>query len=191
MKSIEDQADRDYGCRVLAAFRARGLSTSQWNYAAIQAMEKSSRLEFLSLFKKHDKLASYALIELIRTATPEALVDRLVAEKTAQAVYASLRAAPPEYGARGLAYFAVFELGRGLVSVFLYAVMRSRVGAGPRTAGAGMAAWVAFSVAGPARFIPLGFYSNALWAKAASLQLVTSIVAALAGAAVYRERPPA
>jgi hypothetical protein len=84
MKSIEDEADGDYGARVLGAFRKRGLPTSQWNYATIQAMEKASRLEFLSLFKKHDRLASYALIELIRTATPEALVDRLVSEKAAQ-----------------------------------------------------------------------------------------------------------
>jgi hypothetical protein len=81
MKSIEDPADADYGSRILAAFRKKGLSTSQWNYATIQAMEKSSRLEFLELFKKHDLLASYALIEVIRTDTPEALVERLVKER--------------------------------------------------------------------------------------------------------------
>ena len=81
MKSIEDPADADYGSRVLAAFRKKGLSTSHWNYAAIQAMEKASRLEFLDLFKKHDRLVSYALIEVIRTGTPETLVARLVKEK--------------------------------------------------------------------------------------------------------------
>lgn len=84
MMSIEDEADRDYGSRVLAGFKSRGLSTSQWNYATIQAMEKASRLEFLSLFKKHDKLSSYALIELVRNAAPEAFVDRLVTEQKAQ-----------------------------------------------------------------------------------------------------------
>jgi hypothetical protein len=83
MKSIEDPDDADYGSRVLAALRSKGFSTSQWNYATIQAMEKASRLEFLDLFKKHDRFASYALIEVIRTASPEALVDRLFAEKTA------------------------------------------------------------------------------------------------------------
>ena len=83
MKSIEDPADADYGSRVLAAFRKKGLSTSQWNYASMQAMEKASRLEFLDLFKRHDSLVSYALIEVIRTGTPEALVARLVKEKAA------------------------------------------------------------------------------------------------------------
>lgn len=83
MKSIEDPADADYGARFLAAFRKRGLPTSQWDYASIQAMEKASRLEFLDLFKRHEKLASYALIEVIRTGTPEKLVARLVNEKAA------------------------------------------------------------------------------------------------------------
>jgi hypothetical protein len=81
MKSIEDPADADYGSRVLAAFRKKGLSTSQWNDASKQAMGKASRLEFLDLFKRHDRLVSYALIEVIRTGTPEELVARLVKEK--------------------------------------------------------------------------------------------------------------
>src|SRR5262245_6133818 len=83
MKSIEDPADADYGSRVLAAFRKQGLSTSQWNHACIQAMEKASRLEFLDLFKKHDRLVSNALIEDIRTRSPEVLVARLVKEQAA------------------------------------------------------------------------------------------------------------
>ena len=83
MKSIEDPADADYGARVLAAFRKKGLSTNQWNGAGIQAMEKASRLEFLDLFKRHDRLVSYALIEVIRTGSPEKLVARLVKEKAA------------------------------------------------------------------------------------------------------------
>lgn len=81
MKPADDEIDGDYGRRVLAAFRARGLSTSHWKYASITAMEKATRLEFLSLFKRHDPNASYALVELIRTASPEDLADRLIAEK--------------------------------------------------------------------------------------------------------------
>lgn len=66
--------------------------------------------------------------------------------------------------------------------------MRSHFGAGPKTAAlAGVVAWLAFSVTGPAQFIPLGFYSNALWIKVAAFQLITSIVAAIAGAAIYKE----
>jgi len=90
MKSIENASDADYGSRVLAAFRERGLSTSDWSYATIQAMEKASRLEFLDLFKKHDRHASYALIELIRKGTPEGLVDRVVREKKEQEQLAAM-----------------------------------------------------------------------------------------------------
>lgn len=104
-----------------------------------------------------------------------------------QAVYAGLRATPPEHDTGGLVYFAVFELGRGLVAIFVYALMRGPFGPGPKTAAlAGVATWVAFSLTGPAQFIPLGFFSNALWVKAGAFQLVTSILAALAGGALYK-----
>ena len=84
--------------------------------------------------------------------------------------------------------FAVFELGRAFVAMFLYVMMRAHFKPGPRTAAlAGVVAWIAFSVTGPAQFIPLGFYSNALWVKVAAFQLVTSILAALAGAAFYQD----
>jgi hypothetical protein len=105
-----------------------------------------------------------------------------------KAVYENLRAADPHHPGLGVLYFAVFDLGRGLISIYVYALMRSCCGPGPKTAAlAGVVAWIAFSVTGPAQFIPLGFYSNALWIKVGAFQLVTSIVAALAGAALYRD----
>jgi hypothetical protein len=105
-----------------------------------------------------------------------------------KAVYDNLRIANPEHGAIGVLYFAVFELGRGLGSIFLYALMRSHFGPGPKTAAlAGVVAWLAFSVTGPAQFIPLGFFSNALWIKVGAVQLVTSILATIAGAALYKD----
>ncbi|HEV7475761.1 MAG TPA: hypothetical protein VGN90_17025 [Pyrinomonadaceae bacterium] len=105
-----------------------------------------------------------------------------------QAVYLALGSNEPHHSATGLVYFAIFELGRGLISIYLYALMRSCCGAGPKTAAyAGIVAWLAFSVTGPAQFIPLGFYSHALWVKVGAFQLITSIVAAIAGAFLYRE----
>lgn len=87
-----------------------------------------------------------------------------------------------------IAYFVVFELGRGLIMLFVYILMRPSFGPGPKTAVmAGAVAWIAFSVSGPAQFIPLGFFSNPLWIKMMAFQLVTSILAALAGAAIYRD----
>ncbi|HEV2827792.1 MAG TPA: hypothetical protein VGW76_09310 [Pyrinomonadaceae bacterium] len=105
-----------------------------------------------------------------------------------KALYAGLGSPEPRENAVSLVYFAIFELGRGFISIYLYALMRSCCGPGPKTAAlAGLVAWIAFSVTGPAQFIPLGFYSHALWLKVGAFQLVTSIIAAIAGAALYRE----
>jgi len=72
--------------------------------------------------------------------------------------------------------------------MFLYVMMRPHFRPGPKTAAlAGVVAWIAFSVTGPPQFIPLGFFSNALWIKVAAFQLVTSILAVIAGAAVYKD----
>jgi len=120
------------------------------------------------------------------------LSDGLLHEKLLgtdwKALYDSLGVAPPEPHSMGMLYFVTFDLGRGLLSVFLYAMMRTYCGPGPKTAAyAGVVAWLAFSITGPAEFIPLGFFSNALWLKAAAFQLVTSIVGAIAGAALYKD----
>jgi hypothetical protein len=104
-------------------------------------------------------------------------------------VYQGLGAHEPQMG-HGVAilYFLIFELGRAFLAIFLYVLMRPFYGAGPKTAVfAAIVAWLAFSVAGPAQFIPLGFYSRRLWVMVAGAQLVTSIVANLAAAWIYRD----
>ena len=104
------------------------------------------------------------------------------------AVYRNLGVPEPYHEGAGIVYFVIFEVGRAFMAMFLYATMRSFFGAGPKTAVlAGIVAWIAFSVAGPAEFIPLGFYSNALWWKVAAYQFVTTVIGTVAGAAVYRE----
>lgn len=105
-----------------------------------------------------------------------------------QAVYANLGATPPTDNPVSMAYFAVFELGRGFISMLLYVLMRPTCRPGPKTAAwAGLVAWIAYSLTGLAQFIPLEFFSNTLWVKVGAFQLVTSIVAALAGAALYKD----
>lgn len=105
-----------------------------------------------------------------------------------ESVYAGLGAREPTENAGSMVYFAIFELGRGFISIFLYALMRQPFKPGPKTAVlAGIVAWLAFSVTGPAQFIPLEFYSHALWGKVAAFQLVTTIVATIAGAAIYKD----
>ena len=103
-------------------------------------------------------------------------------------VYAGLKAAEPQPHGTSMVYFGLYELGRGLIAMLFYATMRTHFGAGPKTAVlAGIASWIAFSLTGPAQFIPLGFFSNALWLKVGALHLVTSIVSTIAGAAMYKD----
>ena len=103
------------------------------------------------------------------------------------AVYNNLRATRPEETPVSMLYFAIFELGRGFIALLLYVLMRDRFRPGPKTAVlAGVITWVAFSLTGPAQFIPLGFFSNALWMKMGIAHLVTTVIATIAGAAIYK-----
>jgi hypothetical protein len=105
-----------------------------------------------------------------------------------KAVHDNLRIPEGKHSALGVLYFLIFELGRGLIAMFLYVLMRPHFRPGPKTGAlAGVVAWIAFSVTGPAQFIPLGFFSNALWIKVAAFQLVTSVLAAIVGAAIYKD----
>ncbi|HKO96308.1 MAG TPA: hypothetical protein VJU86_04915 [Pyrinomonadaceae bacterium] len=121
------------------------------------------------------------------------LSDGLLHEKLVgadwKAVYDNLGArTPSEEHSSALIYFLVLEVGRGFIAMLTYVLMRPFFSPGPKTAVlAGLVTWVAFSLTGPAQFIPLGFYSNALWMKVGAFQLVTSILGAIAGAAVYKD----
>ncbi len=120
------------------------------------------------------------------------LSDGLMHEQVLSAdwrsVYANLQATEPAPHGSSLLYFFIFEIGRGMLAMLLYVLLRGYTGAGPKTAVlAGLAVWVKFSLTGPAQFIPLGFYSIALWIKVAAFQLITSVVGTLAGAAIYKD----
>lgn len=119
------------------------------------------------------------------------LHQRLVSEQW-EAVEAALGATMREHAGWIMVYFVIFELGRGFLTMYTYVLLRPRLGPGAKTATwAGVVAWVAFSLTGPAQFIPLGFYSESLWISVALYQLVFSIVAAISGAAPYGERAAA
>jgi hypothetical protein len=76
--------------------------------------------------------------------------------------------------------------------MYTYVLLRPRLGPGVTTATwAGVVSWVAFSLTGPAQFIPLGFYSESLWISVSLYQLVFSIIAAIVGAAPYGEKTAA
>ena len=128
------------------------------------------------------------LIAAIIMFVTDGFVHEALLKSDWKAVYEGLRAAEPEPHGISMVYFAIFELGRAFTSMLFYATMRTHFGAGPKTAVlAGIAGWIAFSLTGPAQFIPLGFFSNALWLKVGAFHLVTSILATVAGAALYKD----
>ena len=136
------------------------------------------------------RLVLAGLVAAIIMFVTDGLIHEQILKSDWRAVYDGLKAAEPEPHGSSMVYFAVFELGRGFISILLYVLMRAFFGAGPKTAAlAGVVGWIAFSVTGPAQFIPLGFFSTALWAKLGALHLLTSILATIAGAATYKESP--
>jgi hypothetical protein len=119
------------------------------------------------------------------------LHQKVVDDQWADVVNA-LGATVPQHAGWSMIWFVVFEAGRGFLTMYTYVLLRPRFGPGVKTATwAGVVAWVAYSLTGPAQFIPLGFYSESLWFTVAIYQLVFSIVAAIAGAAPYGERTAA
>lgn len=118
----------------------------------------------------------------------DGLLHETIVHADWKAVYDNLGASPPVETPFHMIYFVTFELGRGFLAMFLYVLMRARWKPGPKAAAlAGVVAWFAFSLTGPAQFIPLEFYSNALWLKVGAFQLVTSVIATIAGAALYKD----
>ena len=131
-----------------------------------------------------------SLIAAIIMFVTDGFIHETIAKADWHAVYEGLRATEPQPHGLSMIYFALFELGRGFTAIMFYVTMRSFFGAGPKTAVlAGIVGWIAFSLTGPVQFIPLGFFSNALWLKVGAIHLITSIVATISGAALYKDEP--
>jgi hypothetical protein len=109
-----------------------------------------------------------------------------------RSVFDALGSTAPDHSGFAMIWFLVFEAGRGFLAMYVYVLLRPRLGPGVKTATwAGVVTWVAFSLTGPAQFIPLGFYSEALWFIVGIYQLVFTIIAAIVGAAPYSEKAAA
>jgi hypothetical protein len=94
----------------------------------------------------------------------------------------------PPLGAGAMAFFTVWGFAQGLISVWLYGVLRERFGAGPRTAVlVGLIVWV-FAWAYPN--LSFGFMNMTPW-RLVGIGLVWSLVETPAvtvlGAWFYRE----
>ena len=129
-----------------------------------------------------------SLIAAIIMFVTDGFIHGTIAQADWKAIYSGLGASEPAPHGMSMVYFELFELGRGFTAIMFYVLMRAYFGAGPKTAVlAGIVGWIAFSLTGPVQFIPLGFFSNALWLKVGAIHLITSIVATIAGAALYKD----
>lgn len=90
---------------------------------------------------------------------------------------------PTAYG-----YFALFDLGKGLVAMLFYANARARLGPGPVTAvWAGLFAWFAVEALPAIAAMPFPFYTKFFYVKVMALEVVPMIAGAVAGAWLYKE----
>ena len=76
----------------------------------------------------------------------------------------------------------------GIFLVWLYAAIRPRFGAGPKTAAiAGVAYWVLFGLLNTLSQMPLGLFPQNLAITMTAVTLVEAILATLVGAKLYSE----
>lgn len=83
--------------------------------------------------------------------------------------------------------WAVIDFVYAAVIVFTYAAIRPRFGAGPKTAVlAGVLIWLPVTVV-LFGFLSMGIFTPAVYWKNAGLTFISTVLASLAGGAVYKE----
>ncbi len=85
-------------------------------------------------------------------------------------------------------YFAVFDLGKAFIAMFVYVLGRERFGPGVATAvRAGLVAWLGVEVLPAIAGMPFPFYEKAFYWKVIGLELVPMVLGAILGAWPYKE----
>ena len=95
---------------------------------------------------------------------------------------------PVQNDSTAYAYFAIFDLGKGLVVLLVYAAARSRFGAGVKTAvWTGLIAWLAIEALPQIANMPFPFYEKSFYWKWIALEIVPMVIGAVLGASIYKE----
>jgi hypothetical protein len=116
----------------------------------------------------------------------EAILNMPVLGAQMEAELARLNLPPVGGGAIGL--FMLLGFVVGILTVWLYAAMRPRFGAGPKTAVlAGLVVWFLGYLYPTLGMLAMGMFSTQLGVIASIWGLVEVVVAAIAGARVYTE----
>ena len=117
----------------------------------------------------------------------EAVSNTVVLDKQFADAMAALGRSPVT-SVKQIVAFNVWGFAAGIVMVWLYAAIRPRFGAGPRTAMlAGGAVWALAYASSNAAMVFLHLFPLGLMLAATAIGLVETLVAGLAGAAVYKE----
>jgi hypothetical protein len=91
-------------------------------------------------------------------------------------------------GTQAIAVFIALGFVVGIVTVWVYAAIRPRLGAGPKTAiCAGLTVWALSSLYSAVGQLPLGIVPTRLILIVAVWELVQTPIAAVAGAWLYKE----
>jgi len=94
----------------------------------------------------------------------------------------------PPMDAEPPTFFILLSFALGLLTVWVYAAIRPRFGAGPMTAiCAGLIIWVLASLYASAAMLPLHLFPRRLLLYATVWEFFELPIAALAGAWIYRE----
>lgn len=97
-----------------------------------------------------------------------------------------------EISAKQIAAFNVWGFTAGLMTIWLYAAIRPRYGAGPKTAMcAGSAVWMLAFAMSNAMMVFLHLFPLGLMLTATAVELVEVLIASVAGAYFYKEGPAA
>jgi hypothetical protein len=119
----------------------------------------------------------------------EGILNGVILKQQWADAFAALGKASDTMSVKQIAAFNLWGLAAGIITVWLYAGLRPRYGAGPRTAiCAGLTVWaLAFALA---TAVPVFFhlYPVGLGLTSVALEAVEMILAGLAGGAIYKER---
>ncbi|HYL79072.1 MAG TPA: hypothetical protein VEU96_33080 [Bryobacteraceae bacterium] len=117
----------------------------------------------------------------------EYLINAVVLAKDWSANLANLHL-PPDIGMNAVVIFNITGLVVGVITVWLYAAIRSRYGAGVKTALiAAIAIWLLAYAMPTLGYIGLGVVPQQIGMIAIGLALVEIVIASIAGAWVYTE----
>lgn len=88
--------------------------------------------------------------------------------------------------------FGIYDLGKGIVAVWIYAAIRPRLGPGAGTATiAGIITWLAAVPLPLIGLLPMKFFSAGFVALWSCYAIVPMILGAIVGAWLYKEEPVA